>query len=139
GFESNPHEIRYLTPEQTAASSQERFGIGPEYWPDRQMAAAETVTLTTHSGTHVDAPAHYGPPAGGGHAMTIDEVPLSWCCGDGVRLDLRATSPQDGITRGDVEAELQRLAYTLKPDDVVLVWTGTDLKQPGYENRHSGL
>jgi kynurenine formamidase len=138
-FEPNPHEIRYATPEDTARGSEQRWGLGPEYWPDGQMAAAETVTLTTHSGTHVDAPWHYGPAADGGRAMTIDEVPLSWCYGDGVRLDLRGKSPRDGITRTDVEAELDRIGHALRPYDIVLVWTGTDLKQPGYENRSSGL
>jgi kynurenine formamidase len=138
-FEPNPHEIRYMTPEETIKTSEERWGIGPEHWPDGQMLAAETVTLTTHSGTHVDAPWHYGPAAGGGKAITIDEVPLSWCYGDGVRLDMRGKSAEQGITRADVEAELERLAYALKPEDIVLVWTGTDLKQPGYETRHPGL
>ncbi|HZQ64353.1 MAG TPA: cyclase family protein [Gaiellaceae bacterium] len=137
-FEPNAHRIEYLTPEQTAATSLERLGLGPGHWPDGQMLAAETVTLTTHSGTHVDAPAHYGP-ATSGRAMTIDEVPLAWCYGDAVRLDLRGKGPQEGITLADVEAELACLEYSLKPDDIVLVWTGTDLKQPGYENRSSGL
>jgi kynurenine formamidase len=139
GFEPNKHEIQYMTPEESIAVSQQLFGLGPEYWPDGQMLAAETVALTTHSGTHVDAPWHYGPAAGGGHTMTIDEVPLSWCYGHGVRLDLRGKDPQAGVTRDDVEAELARIEYVLRPDDIVLVWTGTDLKQPGYETRHPGL
>jgi kynurenine formamidase len=139
GFEPNPHAIEYMTPDQTIKGSQERWGIGPEHWPDGQMLAAETVTLTTHSGTHVDAPWHYGPPVGGGEAMSIDEVPLSWCYGDGVRLDMRDKGPREGITRADVEAELERIEYALKPDDIVLVMTGTDLKQPGYDTRHAGL
>jgi kynurenine formamidase len=138
-FEPNPHTIEYMTPDQTIHASEALWGIGPEHWPDGQMLAAETVTLTTHSGTHVDAPWHYGPAAGGGEAVTIDELPLSWCYGNGVRLDMRDKGPQEGITRADVEAELDRIRYALEPGDVVLVWTGTDLKQPGYETRHAGL
>ena len=137
-FEPNPHEITYVTPEETVKTSQERLGLGPEYWPDRQMLSAETVTLTTHSGTHIDAPWHYGP-AVGGRAMTIDEVPLAWCYGDGVRLDMRDRSPYEGVTRAHVETELERIGHSLEADDIVLIWTGTDLKQPGYETRHSGL
>src|SRR3990170_4871753 len=103
-FEPNAHRIEYLTPEEIAASGR-LFGLGPEYWPGGKAAAVEAVTLSTHSGTHVDAPAHYGP-AVSGRARTIDEVPLAWCFGDGVRLDLRYVDRVEGIRRPDVEAEL---------------------------------
>jgi kynurenine formamidase len=137
-FEFNKHEITYIGPELTAVES-ENWGLGPDYWPDGVAMSAEVVTLSTHSGTHVDAPLHYGPAAGGGHTRPIDEVPLEWCYGDGVLLDLRACDRAAGITRPDVEAELARIGHALKPLDIVLVRTGTDLKQPGYEQRHAGL
>ena len=47
------------------------------------------VTLITHAGTHVDAPYHYFPTAGGERARTIDELPLDWFLRPGVRLDVR--------------------------------------------------
>lgn len=99
---------------------------------------AELVSLSTHAGTHIDAPAHYGPAAQG-KAMTIDEVPLSWCFGPGVRLDLRHKDRVAGIWRHDVEAALDAAGHDLRPLDVVLVWTGTDLRRPGYENASAGL
>ena len=34
-------------------------GTRPEDYPDGEAAAAERVTLTTHNGTHLDAPWHY--------------------------------------------------------------------------------
>jgi kynurenine formamidase len=136
-FEFNKHEITYVTPELTAAQSSE-WGLGPEYWPGGVALSAASVTLTTHSGTHVDAPSHYGP-AVSGHTLTIDEVPLEWCYGPGVRLDFRGADRATGISRADIEAELDRIGHELRPLDVVLVWTGTDLKQAGYEGRHSGL
>ena len=136
-FEFNKHEITYLTPEVTAAQSAD-WGLGPEYWPGGVALSAEVVTLSTHSGTHVDAPLHYGPAAAG-HTRTIDEVPLEWCYGPGVRLDLRHVDRTAGITQADVETELARIGHELEPLDIVLVWTGTDLKQPGYESKHAGL
>jgi len=136
-FEFNKHEIAYLTPELTAAQSAE-WGLGPEYWPGGVALSAEVVTLSTHSGTHVDAPFHYGP-AVSGHTRTIDEVPLEWCYGPGVRLDFREADGATGISRDDVEEELARIGHELQPLDIVLVWTGTDLKRAGYESRHSGL
>jgi kynurenine formamidase len=134
-FEFNKHEIIYVTPEQVAA---EAFGLGPSYWPDGKALQAESVTLTTHSGTHVDAPAHYGPAASG-RTMTIDEVPLSWCFGPGVRLDMRERDRVEGIRASDVDRELERIGHELAPGEIVLVWTGTDLRRPGYENAHAGL
>jgi kynurenine formamidase len=136
-FEFNKHEITYLTPEATAAESA-NWGLGPEYWPGGVALSAEVVTLSTHSGTHVDAPLHYGP-AVEGPTRTIDAVPLEWCYGNGVRLDVRSVAPEAGVVRADVEAELDRVGHTLEPLDIVLVWTGTNLREPGYESRHVGL
>jgi kynurenine formamidase len=136
-FEFNAHEITYLTPEGTAAQSAD-WGLGPEYWPGGVALSAELVTLSTHSGTHVDAPAHYGP-ADHGRARTIDEVPLEWCFGNGVLLDVREHDRVPGIGRAAVEAQLDRIGHVLEPLDIVLVMTGTDLGQPGYEQAHAGL
>jgi kynurenine formamidase len=136
-FEFNKHEITYLEPELTAAESAS-WGLGRDYWPGAVALAAEVVTLSTHSGTHVDAPLHYGP-AESGHTRAIDEVPLDWCYGDAVLLDFRSKDRVTGITQPDVAAELERIGHTLKPLDIVLVMTGTDLKAPGYESRHAGL
>ncbi|ACL03239.1 cyclase family protein [Desulfatibacillum aliphaticivorans] len=89
--------------------------------------AVEFVQLTTHSGTHLDAPYHYHPTMDNGKkALTIDEVPLEWCFQDGVLLDFAHKADGERITAGDVEAELKRIDYTLKPLDIVLVRTGAD-------------
>jgi kynurenine formamidase len=136
-FEFNKHEISYVPAEATAAQSAE-WGLGPEYWPGGVAINAEVVTLSTHSGTHVDAPLHYGP-SDTGHTRSIDEVPLEWCYGAGVLLDMRGKDRAVGITRADVEAELAHIGHTLAPLDIVLVMTGTNLREPGYESRHPGL
>jgi kynurenine formamidase len=137
-FEPNPHEIQYMMPEHSIVESEKRWGIGADFWPGGGAMQAEIVSASTHSGTHVDAPAHYGP-AQEGTALTIDTMPLSWCFGPGVRLDMRHRTPAEGIGRADVEAELERIGHQLQPLDVVLVWTGTDLRRPGYQNASPGL
>lgn len=139
-FEPNPHTIEYMTPEQSVAAAEQRFGLPSSFWPDGLGWAVERVTLTTHSGTHIDAPAHYGP-ARHGQARTIDQVPLRWCFSDGMVLNMTHKKGGEGITRADVQAELARIAYTLKPYDIVLVRTDTSnyFKQPGYDMRHAGL
>jgi kynurenine formamidase len=139
-FEPNPHHIDYRTADKTAAMTEEMFGLGAEMWPDGQVWNVEVVTLGTHSGTHVDAPIHYGP-ARSGHARTITEVPLRWCFGPGVRLDMTHKGAGDGITAADLEAELARIDYQLQPLDIVLVMTGAsaNFDKPGYEQTHPGL
>lgn len=137
----NQHHITYMDADQTVAMTGELFGMGTEYWPDGKGYCVETVSLSTHSGTHIDAPAHYGPAQDGGAGRTIDQVPLRWCLGDGVRLDMRHKRKGEGITRGDVEGELQRISYRIKPFDIVLVWTGASryFATPGYDTMHPGL
>src|SRR5215472_13526077 len=130
-FEPNAHRINYITPEQSAVLAEQQFGLSSADWPDELGWAVEQVTLTTHSGTHIDAPAHYGP-ACSGQARTIDQVPLRWCFSDGVVLNMTHKNSGEGITRADVQAELARIAYTLKPYDIVLERTDTSkaFKQP---------
>ena len=107
-----------MTAEQGA--EQGFHGLEPDHWPRRAAFAGEVVTLSTHAGTHVDAPSHYGP-AEEGRARTIEEVPLSWLFGPGVVLDVRGASRVEGVLADDVEAELERIGHELRPGDVVLV------------------
>jgi kynurenine formamidase len=139
--EPNPHRIEYVRTEDSPAIAEQAFGIDRSVWPRTEGWAVETVTLSTHSGSHVDAPAHYGHRADGTAARTIDEVPLSWCCGDGVVLDMTHKRAGDGITDEDVIASLAELEYVLKPNDVVLVRTDASnhFGEPEYELRHAGL
>ena len=59
--------------------------LGGEGW------AMETITVSTHNGTHMDAPYHYHSTMDNGNrAITIDEVPLEWCYGKGVKFDFRS-------------------------------------------------
>lgn len=100
------------------------FGILPEQLLDGQGLAAETVTITTHSGTHVDAPWHYHPTMNGGEkAWTIDEVPLDWFFRPGVKLDLRHLPTGTLVTPDDIDEALEAIDYTLKPFDIVLMNT----------------
>lgn len=139
-FEPNPHAITYVSHEQALAVV-ERYGLLKEYFAPGHAWAVESVTLSTHSGTHVDAPYHYGPTSGGAPAKTIDQLPIEWFYSDGVRLDMRSKPAGAGITAEDVQTELEHIGYTLKPLDIVLVWTGASayFTQPGYDQRHAGL
>jgi hypothetical protein len=103
-------------------------GTQPEDYPDGEAAAAEWVTLTTHNGTHLDAPWHFhstqdAKNGGARPSITIDEVPLEWCFQPGVKLDFRHLPDGYVATAADVEAELARIGHTLQPLDIVVVNT----------------
>jgi kynurenine formamidase len=91
-------------------------GLRAEDLPDGQGWAMETVQLSTHNGTHLDAPWHYHPTMNRGErSWTIDEVPLEWCLQPGVKLDFRHFADGYVVTAGDVETELKRIGHTLSP------------------------
>jgi kynurenine formamidase len=94
-------------------------------YPESMALGWETITLTGHAGNHIDAPWHFGPLCEGKPARTIDQIPLEWCYGNGVRLDFRHRQRED-ISVDDVKGELARIGYKLMPLDIVLLWTGAD-------------
>ena len=112
------------------------FGIRPEdlVWSNGLGWAVEEVQAITHTGTHVDAPYHYGPTSEGRPARTIDQVPLEWCFAPGVVLDVRHKATGEFITVADLEAALQRIDFRLRPFDIVLLHTGAHkrLGSPNY-------
>lgn len=113
----------------TGAVQMETFfpGLTADQLPGGLGWSLEFMHLTTHSGTHLDAPWHYHPQMDGGQpALTIDEIPLDWCFGDGVVLDFSHKADGERITAADVDGCLAKMGCTLKPQDIVLVRTGAD-------------
>ncbi len=103
--------------------------------------ANDTIELSTHGTTHVDAPWHYGPTSEGQPAKTIDQVPLEWCYGPGVVLDLRHKQHGEAITAEDVRAALDRIEHWLNLREIVLIQTGNDrrLGTPEYFTHGPGM
>ena len=102
------------------------FGCEVEDLPNGLGWANDTLTLITHAGTHLDAPWHFAPTSEGRRARTIDEVPLDWCYGNGVVLDMRHKATGELITVSDIKAGLKKIGYKIKPRDIVLIMTGVD-------------
>lgn len=117
------------------------FGVPRKYLRTRLGWANDVIKLSTHGTTHVDAPWHYGPTSEGRPAKTIDQVPLDWCYGPGVKLDLRHKQHGEAITIDDLRAELDRIGYTIQPRDIVLIQTGNDrmFGRPEYFTRGAGM
>ena len=112
------------------------FGVAPEdlVYSNGQGWAIEEIRAITHTGTHVDAPYHYGATSGGLPAKRIDEVPLEWCFAPGVVLDMRHKEAGEEITVEDLKAALDRITYPLKPLDIVLLQTGADKRIDSVES-----
>ena len=137
-------KIEYKQHEETVTEARTFFpGVEADDFPGGGgFAAAEEVTLSTHNGTHLDAPWHFHPTMDGGErAITIDEVPLDWCFRPGIKLDFRHLEDGHVVTAAEVEAELDRIGVEVKPMDIVLINTaaGKALGDPNFVNIGCGM
>ena len=132
--------IRYLDHAEGAPRVVSHFpGLTIDQLPDKAGPAVELIELSTHNGTHLDAPWHMHPTMDqGAPAITIDQVPLDWCFRPGIKLDFRAMPDGYVCTADDVARELDRIGHTLQPLDIVLVNTaaGAAYGKPDYLDRH---
>ncbi|MFD9718052.1 cyclase family protein [Streptomyces sp. NPDC059076] len=127
------HEV--LSPregaEHMSAEMREHFGVDfdPDELPDGEFLSLDRLSLTTHTGTHVDAPSHYGSRTtyGTGVPRHIDEMPLDWFHRPGMVLDV--TDAPTGVIGADrLEKEFARIGRTPDPLDIVLLHTGADTR-----------
>ena len=152
GIDSDPPghlpEIDYYNHRQTAEEVVSFFpGATVDDLPAGEGWAIERVRITTHNGTHLDAPYHYASTMdsaavdGGRRAITIDEVPLEWCFQPGVKLDFRAMEDGHVITAQEVDDELKRIGHELKPLEIVVVNTraGSRYGNNDYVNSGCGM
>jgi kynurenine formamidase len=135
--------IEYLDHRATAAGMISFFpGASVEDLPGGEGWAVERLNVSTHNGTHLDAPYHFHSTMDGGQrAITIDEVPLEWCFAPGVKLDFRHLPDGHVVTAAEVEAELSRIGHELQPYDIVVVNTaaGARYGQPDYVSSGCGV
>lgn len=118
--------IEYRSHKDTAEDMAKFFGnataddlLGGNGW------AVENLKISTHAGTHIDAPYHFYPTMNGGErAWTIDEVPLDWFYGHAVVVDFRNKADGYKVEVLDFEEYFKNINYQLKPGDIVLVNTG---------------
>lgn len=134
GLPSDPPQqiprVEYQNHKDTAAVMASFFGKATvDDLPEGNGWAIEFVTLSTHSGTHLDAPWHFYPTMNGGQpAWTIDQVPLEWCFGNGVKVDFRDKPDGYKIMAEDFAAYFDAINYKLQPGDIVLVNTGASAR-----------
>ncbi|QDC37782.1 cyclase family protein [Sphingobium fuliginis ATCC 27551] len=115
-------------------------GLRIDDLPDREGWATERLTLSTHSGSHMDAPWHYHSTTDEGRApaATIDEAPLDLFLRPGVKLDFRHFADGYVTSAQDVADELERIGHALQPLDIVLVNTAAGAAYGGDDYVNSG-
>src|SRR5579872_247698 len=134
GFSCESRAIAMMQPTKIYDLSQPLYSDSPEY-PDVRSKPVniklihkrtqhgvnkELVTLSTHSGTHCDAPYHFF-----NDGEKIDEMPLRDFVGPATIVDLREKLPASPITRED----LLRLGGAIGIDEIVLLNTGWGRKR----------
>ncbi|AXH93424.1 cyclase family protein [Micromonospora aurantiaca] len=146
--EPDPVVHKVLTPREGAehmcAEMRKHFGVDfdPHELPDGEFLSLDRLSLTSHTGTHVDAPSHYGSRTtyGDGTPRHIDSMPLDWFFRPGMVLDL--TDAGTGVIDvARIEKEFARVGRRPDPMDIVLLHTGADARAgtPEYFTRFAGL
>ena len=92
------------------------FPKGFEGWADDTIKK-----MGVHSTTHIDAPWHYSPVTNGKKSRTIDEIPLEWCYGDGLVVDMKHKADFDPVTIEDIKEFLKENKLEIKPGMIVLI------------------
>lgn len=121
-------KVQYLAP---AAEGRDRmcaiFGCTPDDLPEREGWGEELVTMNSHSGTHVDAPLHYGSTCEGGPARTITDIGLEELYCDGMVLDLRGKCELgQGIAVEALSDAIDAAGHGIRQGDAVLLRTGQE-------------
>jgi kynurenine formamidase len=121
-------KIQYLAPD---AEGRDRmcaiFGCTADDLPEGEGWGEEMVTMNSHSGTHVDAPLHYGTTCEGRRARTITDLGLEELYCDGMVLDLRGKCGLgEGISVEALREAIGAVGRAIQDGDAVLLRTGQE-------------
>jgi kynurenine formamidase len=94
------------------------------------------ILMGDHVGTHIDSWFHANPSA-----PSAEAIPIEYCYGDGVVLDLTHKGVGDEITVEDLQQALAKIQYQIKPLDIVLIRTDASKKRfsQEYLKEHPGM
>jgi kynurenine formamidase len=95
--------------------------------------------MGVHATTHIDAPWHYGPEVDGKRAKTVDEIPLEWCYGDGIVINVSHKADNESVTVDDLKNELKKTGAEVKSGTIVLIRTDRDKYSGTKEFPHKGI
>ena len=107
----------------------DEFGV--EHLPNHCL-----IVTGDHIGTHLDSRGHVNPDE-----PRAEGIPIDYCYGDGVVLNLADKGPGDEIMVADLEEALAKINYELKPLDIVLLRTdaANNRFDKSYLTDHPGM
>ena len=126
-------QITYLSPEREGRDiMMAMYGAPAEDLPDGEGYGSDLITeMTTHCGTHVDAPLHSGRTVEGRPARTMSDIGLDELYRPGLVLDVRPwVGPDEGIPVEVLRKAIEATGRQVQPGQAVLIRTG----QERYEN-----
>lgn len=136
-----PIEIKYISHEEGAELLGKPIGLTRNDFPDKIGLSIEHIFLTTHTGTHIDAPLHYGPFSEGNISKNVSDLPLNWFFSDAVLLRLEDDPLLGDVMPNEIQAKLIDIGYKIKPYDIVLIQTNGDQfwRKPEYFTHFRGM
>jgi len=135
-------KVTYMTHENTWQQIAMFFpGLEQDDLPDGEGWAVEFVELSTHNGTHMDAPWHYHSTtdSGASAALSIDQAPLDRFLRPAVKLDFSHLPHGHVVSAAEVEQAFKAIGYDLQPLDIVLIQSGAVYGSANFTDQGVGL
>lgn len=129
--------MRYLAPDGEGLQEFCRcLHCTPAQLPDGEGWGEEVIEdMSSHCGTHVDAPLHSGTTSEGRRSRTIDEIALGELYCPAFVLDVRgAAAGGEPITVRALDDAIDRAGGALSPGCAALIRTGQEGVGPGHED-----
>jgi kynurenine formamidase len=102
----------------------------------------DLVRASTRAGAHLEAPYRFGPECGGRPSRAVDAVPLDWCFGPAVVVDV-SDGPRDlAVDRSELLRALARAGHEIRGGEIVMFHTGAASRfdgDPGFPDAGRGL
>jgi kynurenine formamidase len=111
--------------------------IGTDQYGVDEITNHCLIVTGDHIGTHIDSWGHVKPDA-----PRAEGIPIEYCYGNGVVLDLTHKGAGDEITPGDIDqAERSLGGYRIQPRDIVLLRTDAAKRRfdKSYLTDHPGM
>jgi kynurenine formamidase len=108
------------------------FGCAPHELPNGEGWGEDwLLDMTTHCGTHIDAPLHSGSIIEGKTARTISDIELSELYRPGMVLDVRDwVAPAEAISIEALEKAIAATGRAVSEGDALLIRTGQERYTP---------
>jgi kynurenine formamidase len=121
-------KIHYASPATEGADIVcQAYGCQHSDLPEGEGWGTENIEMASHTGTHVDAPLHYGTRCEGMPARTITDLTLDELFCDAIVLDMRGLAgPGEPIPVEGLKSALARTGGSVTPGSAILLRTGQE-------------